>query len=161
MKTLDEVLRERQKMETLPVVLSSAQAPAKDENIFELQKLGDFADRYCLSPGRPGRKPILNGYFLFVVLASEPHKVYCGVEAFGATGSNKSFVVAGHTSLSKRGDVLYAGSIHFVRGTMKEWTNGSGHYLPPARLHHTNLLPALRHLLPSTKFREHISVMAL
>ncbi len=44
---------------------------------------------------------------------------------------------------------------------MKEWTNGSGHYLPPAPAHHANLLPALRRLLPVTKFREHISVMAL
>lgn len=92
MKTLDEVLRERRGMTPLPVTLTAAQAAAPDEHIFELQKLGDFANRYCLSPGKPGKKPMLDGYFLFVLLASEPYKVYCGVEAFGATGSNKSFV---------------------------------------------------------------------
>ncbi|TDN64599.1 hypothetical protein [Scandinavium goeteborgense] len=161
MKTLDEVLRERRGMTPLPVTLTSAQAAAPDEHIFELQKLGDFANRYCLSPGKPGKKPMLDGHFLFVVLADEPHKLYCGVSAFKVKAQNKDFVVAGHTSLSKRADVMYAGDIIFVRGTLQEWTNGSGHYLPPARAHHTNLLPALRRLLPVTKFREHISVMAL
>ncbi|WP_148873302.1 hypothetical protein [Serratia marcescens] len=161
MKSLNEVLLERQEMKTFSVVLESIQTPAKEEHIFELHKLGDFSDRYCLSPYKPGLKPTLNGYFLFVILASEPLKIYCGVEAFGATGKNKDFVVAGHTSLSQRSEVLYAGCISFVYGKMKEWTNSSGHYLPPARLHSKNLVPALRRLLPAAKFKKHISVTYL
>ncbi|WP_148872860.1 hypothetical protein, partial [Serratia marcescens] len=89
MKSLNEVLLERCEMENLPLFLQSVQTPAKEEHIFELHKFGDFSDRYCLSPDKPGPKPTLNGYFLFVILASEPLKIYCGVEAFEVSAKNK------------------------------------------------------------------------
>ncbi|MBA6068672.1 MULTISPECIES: hypothetical protein [Pseudomonas] len=42
-------------------------------------------------------------------------------------------VVSGHLSLSKGGDVDFAGQIHFSqKGGLKNWDNHSGHYQPPA-----------------------------
>lgn len=84
-------------------------------------------------------------------------RVYCGL--VDELDSYIGFVVEGHTSLSMRAPVLYAGTLQFELGRLVSWSNGSGHYRPPASLASVNLIPAVQRLLPKEKFQDFFSPM--
>jgi len=54
--------------------------------------------------------------------------------------------------------VLFAGELFFKGGQLTSWTNGSGHYTPAASLRSTNLIPAVRRLLPDERFADYWSM---
>ncbi|MGC0151362.1 RHS repeat-associated core domain-containing protein [Chromobacterium vaccinii] len=68
--------------------------------------------------------------------------------------------VVGHTSMARDAGgesyagVYFAGELRFRNGVLDAWTNGSGHYKPPAQLAMRNLTPPVRKLLPMDKFLE-------
>lgn len=142
----------------LKVLQSSIQRPADANQMFTLQKQGGFTDRYCLNNASNSSKPRLNGTFLFVILVSDQDTVICGLDAFEHKLADAKFVVGGHTSLSNREDVIYAGEIVFSMAAIKKWTNKSGHYMPEA-MHHRNLSPAIHDLLPLRLFEAHVSTL--
>lgn len=130
------------------------QAPANPSQILELRRLD--ANNYSLHSVR-SRGAILpppNGRFIFVIPTSSPGKVYCGtVKVYrGAYAPGLIEPVAGHTSISKGRDVLFAGEIHFNNGALIKWSNYSGHYTPAAALIDSNMIPAIKLLLPHDKF---------
>ncbi|RBP35123.1 RHS repeat-associated protein [Roseimicrobium gellanilyticum] len=60
---------------------------------------------------------------------------------------------AGHTGISQGRDVAYAGQVTFTKkGALKEWDNGSGHYMPSADY-------AKQAGLPMDKFTPHKDVL--
>ena len=163
----------------LGLKLTDPQTPASRNKISVLRRA--HTSLYCIVPvsGNAQPMPELNGRFLFVILASNPSQIYCG-KAYdpinqymsgGSTGSRKSgvnfsdvnnifnlsdrFEVEGHTSLTKREDVLFAGDMLFRYGTLISWANNSGHYQPAPSLRHTNLYPNIRRLLPESLFQEY------
>ncbi|WP_339057984.1 C80 family cysteine peptidase [Candidatus Regiella endosymbiont of Tuberolachnus salignus] len=98
-----------------------------------------------------GSEQIPNGKYFFVNRIDEPEVIR--VAKIGES-------VAGHTSLTQlEGEteynplaVYYAGELIFEHGKLKKWTNGSGHYKPPADLHATNMLRSVQNMLPTHKF---------
>ncbi len=60
--------------------------------------------------------------------------------------------IDGHTSISQRKPVLYAGTFTLDAGRLQSWNNDSGHYLPPAALRQRNFSPRLWRLLPEERF---------
>ncbi|WP_277207034.1 hypothetical protein [Vibrio misgurnus] len=122
------------------------QKPASDEQILVLKKDGDD---YFLNPLSIGdnKNKLAIGVYIFVILASSPGIILCGsqVEDFNCR-------VQGHTSLSKREDVLFAGEVLFKEGKLTKWTNCSGHYQPQADTRIDSLIPYVKTLLPEDKF---------
>ncbi|MDH7464184.1 hypothetical protein QEG73_23000 [Chitinophagaceae bacterium 26-R-25] len=143
---IEQIFSSRAQITPIPVVNSRNQAPAPPSKIFQLQRM---ANNYTLLPTDPNSitTPFLDGAFLFVILSSDPARIYCGTPNY-----RSEFVIEGHTSLSYRADVLYAGELFFRHGELEKWTNGSGHYQPSAALRQTNLIPYLQLLLPAEKF---------
>lgn len=126
------------------------QPPAKSWQILELQRSGD---RYYFigSPNGPLPLPLVDGVFLYVVLASDPGRVFVGLDG-DDEADNTDFRVHGHTSLSLGAPVLFGGSLCFDMGRLIGWQNDSGHYQPPEALRHLNLIPAVQRLLPEALF---------
>jgi insecticidal toxin complex protein TccC len=119
--------------------------------IFELQMAA--GDRYYFLPNQHGNPvPPADGSFFYAILAHDPGRVYCCAIRLG--GKGRSY---GHTSLTREADVLYAGDIFLRSGKLESWTNGSGHYKPSQALRHTNLIPAVKRLLPEALFSDYQS----
>lgn len=74
----------------------------------------------AVSPDVHHRLPVLDGWFAFVILADDPGRIYCG------SMFDEHYEVDGHTSLSYRQDVLFAGGLEFKRGKLLVWDNASG-----------------------------------
>lgn len=154
---LEQLYTARMRMVPLPLKCRGLQDPAEQWQIFQLQRHSE--DQYYLIPTAHGRRrvPPLHAFYTFVILRDDPGRVYCGLQ--GGLPSQIEFEVEGHTSLSMRAPVLYAGSIQFDRGRLVSWTNGSGHYRPPASLATVNLIPAVQRLLPKEKFQDILGPM--
>ncbi|MDH7464185.1 hypothetical protein QEG73_23005 [Chitinophagaceae bacterium 26-R-25] len=146
---IEQIFSMRAQMQPISLVKTWPQEPAPPSHVFQLQRIGEH---YTLLPTDPNtmETPFLDGAFLFVILSSDPGRIYCGVPHH-----ESRFVIDGHTSLSYRADVLYAGELFFRHNVLYKWTNGSGHYRPSASLGQTNLIPYLQHLLPADKFVDH------
>jgi len=132
------------------------QTPAKPSQISELRR--DSEGKYYFVPTEGTTTPKPRGVFVFVIKANEPNRILAA-PPYGSETAEDQFKVQGHTSISLREDVLFAG--HFTlddEGKLERWNNGSGHYLTPASLHQTNLLPELRSLLPSHLFIDYWSM---
>ena len=153
LKTIKAVFAARAQMLPLRVGNPRHQSPASSSQVFELQRLS--AQSYYLLPVDPSsvHVPAVDGAFLYVILANDPGRIYCGVPS-GAPGADRALTIEGHTSLSQRADVLYGGELLFERGRLLAWTNASGHYLPPASMRQTNLIPAVQRLLPDDRFQD-------
>ncbi|MDH7462148.1 hypothetical protein QEG73_12695 [Chitinophagaceae bacterium 26-R-25] len=143
---IEKIFSRRAHMQPISLVKTWPQEPAPPSNVFQLLRIGE---QYTLLPTDPNttETPFLDGDFLFVILSSDPGRIYCG-----ALDPESRFVIDGHTSLSYRADVLYAGELSFQYGELCKWTNESGHYRPSAMLRQTNLIPYLQRLLPVNKF---------
>jgi len=155
---LERIYAARTRMVPLPLQEQGYQDPAEQWQIFQLQRHSE--DHYYLIPtahGRP-RVPPVQAFYTFVILQDDPGRVYCGLA--GGLASRIEFEVEGHTSLSMRAPVLYAGTILFNQGRLVRWTNGSGHYRPPGSLATVNLIPAVQRLLPKEKFQDIFSLMS-
>lgn len=148
---IQDVFRARMAMRPIAVSHDALQQPARRTQIFMLRR----TDRYFLVPLVSGAPvPPADGVFLYVILADDPGCVLCAAPQGSEVGRDARFGVHGHTSISLRADVLYAGGLEFEGGELRRWTNGSGHYAPHARLHPVNLIPAVRLLLPPDRFTD-------
>ncbi|MFJ3372820.1 hypothetical protein [Pseudomonas sp. NPDC086251] len=150
------IIRARAAMKPISVGHEMIQEAASASQIFELQCSGGH---YSFLPVDSGARnmPLTDGAFLFVVLANDPGRIYCGVP-YGSSAAHPDFSISGHTSLTYRADALYAGEIFFSHGTLLSWNNGSGHYKPAAALRDVNLIPAVRRLLPDDRFIDYWSM---
>jgi hypothetical protein len=98
--------------------------------------LQDDAGRYWLQGG--GRQITPSGSYDFVTLPN-------GTVRVARTNPNSEFST--HLGLSGGGEVSYAGTIRFAngntatRGSIRSWSNGSGHYQPPSWLSGNSKLP--------------------
>lgn len=145
---IERVFAARQQMRPVPVLwYSSAQKPARGPEFFELQRSG--GDHYHLLRTNwvTPEVPPLHGKFIFVILADDPGRIYCG-----GLFLPEPFQIHGHTSLTDRGDVLFAGMLRFDAGRLLSWNHSSGHYRPDEELRHVNLIPAVRLMLPERLF---------
>jgi len=154
---LEQLYAARLRMVPLRVRGPSPQDPADQFQIFQLERHSE--DRYYLisTAHARARVPPLHACYVFVILRDDPGRVYCGLVE--ELDSYMGFVVEGHTSLSMRAPVLYAGTLQFEMGRLVSWSNGSGHYRPPASLATVNLIPAVQRLLPQEKFQDLFSPM--
>lgn len=148
---ISDVYAAYSRMRPVRVWKSGTQPLASKERIFELQ-CWDI-EHYYLLPTDPGSIgcPVLDGVFNFVILANAPGRVLCGVPQF-SFGADQNFGTYGHTSLSARQDVLFAGTMFFDQGALCHWTNDSGHYRPLASDRLINLIPAVQRVLPRYAF---------
>ena len=147
------IFRNRFAMKTLKVRNPLEQKAAEPTQIFELRLMSE--NKYYFSPAvAKGPVPAPHGSFHYVVLADDPGRIWAGAPHDSPT-TEEQFQIQGHTSISLREDVLYAGDIVLDEGRLESWTNFSGHYMPAADLHQTNLLPAVQRLLPSSRFAAH------
>lgn len=139
---------QRAHLRAVPVKLDRYQAPAQPEQIFILRRLGP--DEYYLVPLSGHGTPLLEGSFIFVIKAKEPFTVYCGkiFDILTRAIVPEKFYISGHTSLTNREDVLFAGELKFVNNRLVSWSNRSGHYQPASALRHINILPHISLLLP-------------
>ncbi|MCI0152387.1 hypothetical protein KNO81_42090 [Paraburkholderia sediminicola] len=148
LERIKRVFAARQRMRPILVVPGSCrQAEALGPQAFELQRVD--ADHYQLLRTNwvTPEVPPLHGEFIFVILADDPGRIYCGGKSLP-----RPFRIAGHTSLSARQDVLFAGELRFNAGRLLSWNNFSGHYLPDSALRYVNLIPAVRLQLPGHLF---------
>ena len=140
----------------LPISVSYAQPqrPADPWQIFELRKNGNT---YTLAPTVPNATlvPPADGLFLYVVRADDPGRIYVGVPYGQVAIDDQRIAIQGHTSLTGRADVLYAGEFILEQGRLKSWGNASGHYRPAAAQRHTNLLPVIQAMLPEASFTDY------
>ncbi|MCD4531410.1 MULTISPECIES: RHS repeat domain-containing protein [Pseudomonas] len=151
LSNLNSIFKSRLAMTPLKVVNPMEQIEARPNQVLELQR--DSTDNYHFLPTTPETKevPAPHGSFIYVILADDPGRIYSAA-SLGSTTTEEQFRVHGHTSISRREDVLYAGHIILDQGKLESWNNGSGHYTPPYDLHQTNLIPAVQLLLPSNLF---------
>ncbi|TYO94902.1 hypothetical protein [Xenorhabdus doucetiae] len=132
----------------LPVQKNKAlQAPAGEELFYILKKLDG---KYILSHETKAPQ-IADGQCIFVVTQWDPCNVRCARSARDPNYHGND-VVEGHTSISHRASVIFAGTLLFSQGELTCWTNASGHYRPPAEQRYL-LGPYIRRiLLPDEKF---------
>ena len=120
------------------------QEPARNEQILGLKKDGDD---YFLNSSITGESKLANSAYVFVIPANNPGVILCGSQV-----EDINERVQGHTSLSKREDVLFAGEILFKDGKLVKWTNCSGHYQPKPDSRTDSLIPYVKTILPEDKF---------
>lgn len=145
----------RKTVKPIKVCLRNIQTLARCNQIFELQYRGN--EQYYLLP-TDSDSNIINdpkGTFFFVVLANDPSRVYCG--ASREPRHPQHLQIQGHTSISHRADVLYAGELIFKNAKLLSWSNSSGHYKPQPELRHKNLLQPVKRLLPEHLFERSFS----
>ncbi|MFX2610791.1 hypothetical protein [Enterobacter mori] len=163
LRKIEDIFEARSQMKSRGLESTGYQKPAESWKIFELQRIDD--NTYYFIPDISVRKkmnpalPKVHGPFLFVIMTASPGQVFCGVDTVPVRArpefyepNNEMFEVGGHTSLSMRRDVLFAGEILFNHGMLVKWTNESGHYAPEADLIESNFLPHIQRLLPLDKF---------
>lgn len=157
---ISNIFKARSLMSPIKVRHYGHQDPAPKSNIFELLSMGP--EHYYLKAIDPDSHelPMVDGLFIFVILASSPGKVLCGVPKFDIMANRfnqEKYGIYGHTSLSLRDDVLYAGEIYFGNGVLCMWTNKSGHYKPMAQTRLTNIIPSVQRILIPDAFVDHQS----
>lgn len=129
--------------------VSVQQAPVAVGALFAHDERGP----YYVFPTSHGSPPasvdafVANGKYCFAILASKPNEVRvcpAGVEGIG------------HSSLTRNGPVLYAGTVTFDQGRLISWNNDTGHYRTEVgNAAQAGIVPVdtLQHaLLPLSKF---------
>ncbi|MFQ6288576.1 hypothetical protein ACLMPM_24790 [Yersinia enterocolitica] len=154
-KRLGSIFMQRTRMEPIKSFLP-LQEPAELNQILRLHKLSN-AD-YFFTPIATNQNisiPKPHGRFTFVIPSFSPGEVYCGVpRGYRTSASDIIKPIQGHTSICKDQDVYFAGELNFRNGKLENWSNNSGHYMPDAKLALSNLIPAVKLLLPIDKFIE-------
>ncbi|EJN08016.1 hypothetical protein [Herbaspirillum sp. YR522] len=149
---LELLFSQRLQPERIKVTNSQIQRPADPLRVLQLQQRGSD---YTLAPTVEGAStPVPHGLFMYVILADDPARIHLGVPMGAGTADARQFGVQGHTSLSHREDVLYAGDLVLDQGKLVSWSNSSGHYKPKEELRHGNLLPSVKRMLPDEKFTD-------
>ncbi|MES9901457.1 MAG: hypothetical protein ABW168_02100 [Sedimenticola sp.] len=154
-KRVEELFDILRKITPLKVHNFGDQTPGNEKNIFVLEKNGS---RYYLLPSgasNPGSYISYNGCIagklLYAILASNPNQVLVGAPYYNANFA-KEFQICGHTSLTMRKDVVFAGELFFASNELTAWTSCSGHYMPDSKLRFSNLTPNVKRLLPLDLF---------
>lgn len=147
--SISSMLERRLNLQEIGVKNPQPQAPASSSSIFKLRRAGEGS--YYIEDLSGLKLSIPDGLYLFAITTDEPTTVYCGAP-FGSADANRNSGIQGHTSITKRAAVYFAGELHFRHGSLIRWTNGSGHYLPAASLRSSNLLPPVRLMLPENLF---------
>ncbi|WOC17004.1 hypothetical protein MP213Fo_25040 [Pseudochrobactrum sp. MP213Fo] len=132
---------------TIPLVKNKKlQRPAHLSGIYKLNK----TCTYFLTKMSDNSTAIANGHYIFIIPEAQKDAIYCARSLQNEQYSWHNSA-DGHTSLSNRLPVCFAGQLYFTQGKLVHWNNGSGHYLPKpeARCH---LLPYIRQLLPDALF---------
>ncbi|MBE8595155.1 hypothetical protein [Xenorhabdus sp. BG5] len=122
------------------------QRPARLEALYSLEK----TEQYFLRNYFTKNVKLADGIYIFIISADDPYTICC---AKSARDANYHWYdsVDGHTSISYRKLVRYAGTLSFQQGKLLMWSNASGHYKPPAEFRYL-MLPYVRLLLPDYKF---------
>lgn len=151
---LDTIFMQRLSMTPIKSFLRLQQA-ATPAQILELNRLSE--DDYFFIPIDTTQRisfPRPHGRFLFVIPSFCAGKVYCGVpQGYRTFASDLIKPIQGHTSICIDKEVYFAGEINFINGSLKSWSNNSGHYMPDANLADRNFIPAVKLLLPPQKFK--------
>ncbi|WP_435951663.1 hypothetical protein [Dryocola sp. BD626] len=155
-QVIGDFFSSRPSFQPLSVVLASEQSEADKNCVFILERFA--RDDYYLRPKSKNTQtmPSLHGRFIYVIKEDRPGFVYCA-KAFDPINqflSDNNWSVEGHTSLTKRRNVLFAGDLLFSHRKLIAWSNASGHYQPSSELRHRNLLPHIKLLLPEDLYRE-------
>ncbi|BET97505.1 hypothetical protein [Xenorhabdus taiwanensis] len=122
------------------------QRPAKPEALYSLEK----TEQYFLINYITKNAKLADGRYIFIISADDPYTICCAKSARDAN-YHWHDAVDGHTSISYRKLVRFAGILSFHRGELLMWSNASGHYKPPEELRYL-MLPYVRRLLPDYKF---------
>jgi hypothetical protein len=152
---LTALIAARARMLPISVVYPHEQRPAEPWQVFELRRSGGT---YTLTPTADGPSlvPSADGMFVYVVRADDPGRVYVGVPDGRIQANLETHLaphgIEGHTSLTDRASVLYAGELILQDGRLVSWGNSSGHYQPSGERAQRNLLPVVQTLLPESRF---------
>ncbi|PHM23747.1 hypothetical protein [Xenorhabdus budapestensis] len=132
------------------------QRPASPKSLYYLEKYIEYSKakedtKYRLINFITHEPKAADGQYIFVISANDPLIIRC---ARSVRDSNYHWydAVDGHSSISYRQAVYFAGTLLFDKGQLLEWTNASGHY-KPSKDSALLLTPHIRHLLPDSKFR--------
>ena len=90
---------------------------------------------------------------MYAILADYPQLVMVGAQPSNPF-INKDQTIEGHSSITFRGDVLYAGELELFDSKLVGWNNESGHYLPSSLIRHSQLTPNVKRLLPEELFTD-------
>lgn len=155
--SLDAIYRSR--LQAFPIgryrsPRTGAEAPCHEAALpwqrLVLQRSGD---RYYLLGSATGPLPLpdLDGLFMFVIMTTDPGRVIVNPD-MECPEPDRHFCVQDHTALSFGDPVLFAGMLGFESASLQFWTNDSLSYRAHANFRHMNLIPAVRLLLPDSKF---------
>ncbi|WP_210245231.1 hypothetical protein [Martelella alba] len=133
----------------------SLQEEARPDQIARLRKDGS---QYRLDYNKDGKTKTLSaeGAYIFAIKASAPNEILIGRTHIphARQALEADLQIAGHTSITKGEDVLFAGEILFCNGVLDWWTNRSGHYRPMTSTVTDSLLPHVQRLLPQGGYKE-------
>lgn len=147
---ISAMLERRRSMQQIRVKDPSSQEPGSSDALFRLFRAGE-GNYYLENITDKSQIIVPDGIYLFAITVDEPTTIFCGAP-FCAPGAYRHACIEGHTSLTMRSPVYYAGEMYFSNGNLTKWTNGSGHYRPPGRLSSNNILPPVRLMLPERLF---------
>lgn len=147
---ISAMLERRRGMQQIRVKDPSSQEPGSSDALFRLFRAGE-GNYYLKNITDDAQTIVPDGMYLFAITIDEPTSIFCGAPS-GTAGAHRHASIEGHTSLTMRSPVYYAGEIYFWNGNLIKWTNGSGHYRPPGRLSSNNILPPVRLMLPERLF---------
>ncbi|WP_176083331.1 hypothetical protein [Martelella sp. HB161492] len=133
----------------------SLQAEAKPEQIAQLRKDGT---QYLLDYQEEDRTITrqAEGAYIFVIKSTAPNDVLIG--RLNTPDSRREaeagLEIAGHTSITKGEDILFAGEVLFANGQLSSWTNRCGHYRPMTKSIAASFQPYVQTLLPQRHYKE-------
>ena len=156
MLTLGQVLAFRYQMVMLECLNPRMNKVAPKRLLFELCRSGET---YYIK--RTFDNKVFQIYswkvYIFVVLASHPTQVFCVPKYNKSTNYETNFLnfppafTLGHTSITRKSPVFYAGEFVLENTNLFAWDNRTGHYKTPDDAHEINFLPPVKHLLPLHK----------
>ena len=132
------------------------QKPGTKHSIFLLEKNGK---EYYLMPSPMFEASdvavpcLYDGRLLYAVLAMYPQQVMVAPDVYHEE-YDLNMCVEGHTSITMKENVFYAGEMRFRRKRLMKWNNWSGHYKPHEQLRYSQLTPNVRRLLPEQSFTD-------
>ncbi|MGF2040637.1 MAG: hypothetical protein RMZ43_036010, partial [Nostoc sp. CmiVER01] len=128
------------------------QTPAKRGDVWMLELDPKNASGYRMRNVDLDTIRIPDGKYDYVIPFRHPDRIALMPTRTGGRGFGMGHTSMTQTTPGHADDVLYAGDISFDRGTLTQWSNQSGHYLPDTDLIDSNLTPTVKQLLPMSKF---------
>lgn len=146
------------KVELIEVKNPKHQSPASPDKIFSLSKDNSGNYGFLSAQGTQMTStdtPPANGQFVYIIHPEDPDCIRVGAQMLFTTEDRQRFVIDGHTAISHRDPVLYAGTLILQDGQLLYWTNHSGHYEPGEEARFTNLSAKAKELLPESLFKNY------